>query len=138
MAGIDAFGTRFQKQVLAVYEDLAHITNIGGPGLERETYDVTTHQSPGAWREFIGGLKDAGEVSIDINYDPADHDELVADLEEENPLTYRIVWPDVDETTWTFSAIMTAFEPEAPHDDKLSASMSFKLTGRPTLSSEES
>lgn len=138
MAGINAFGTRFQKQVDMAWEDIADITSISGPGLERDTIDVSSHQSPQAWREHIGGMKDAGEVSIDVNYDPADHDELVADLDAEEPMSYRIVFPDEDETTWTFQAIMTGFEPDAPHDDKLSASLSFKVTGRPSLSSEGS
>lgn len=138
MAGINAFGTRFQKQVDMSWEDIADITSISGPGLERDTIDVSSHQSPQAWREFIGGMKDAGEVSIDVNYDPADHDELVADLDSEEPLSYRIIFPDDDETTWTFQAVMTGFEPDAPHDDKLSASLSFKVTGRPSLSSEGS
>lgn len=138
MAGLNAFGTRFQKQNGMSWEDIADITNISGPGLERDTIDVSSHQSPDAWREFIGSLKDAGEVSLDVNYDPADHDELVSDLDADSPLSYRIVFPDNDETTWTISAIMTGFEPEAPHDDKLSATLTFKVTGRPTLSSEGS
>lgn len=138
MAGLNAFGTRFQKQVGMTWEDIADITNISGPGLERDTIDVSSHQSPDAWREFIGSLKNAGEISLDVNYDPADHDELVSDLDADDPLSYRIVFPDDDETTWTINAIMTGFEPEAPHDDKLSASLTFKVTGRPTLSSEES
>lgn len=138
MAGLNAFGTRFQKQVGSVWEDIADATGISGPGLERDTIDVSSHQSPQAWREFIGGMKDAGEVSIDVNYDPADHDELVSDLDADDPLSYRIIFPDDENTTWTFSAVMTGFEPDAPHDDKLSASLSFKVTGRPTLSSEGS
>ncbi|MGW2547153.1 MerR family transcriptional regulator, partial [Kitasatospora sp. NPDC001574] len=31
----------------------------------RDHLDSTTHGSPGGWREFVGGLKDGGEVSAD-------------------------------------------------------------------------
>ena len=86
--------------------------------------------------EHIGGLKDGGEVSVDINYQPAVHDLLIADLDDDAPRNYQLVFPDdpTTPTTWSFAAIMTGFEPDAPYDDKLSASLTFKVTGKPTLS----
>jgi predicted secreted protein len=137
MAGINGFGTELQRgdgtTPTEVFTALANVTNIGGPGLSRETIDVTAHDSPDAWMEFRGGLKDGGEVSVDINYDPAEHDVLVADFEDEDPRNYQLVFPDTGATTWTFAAILTGFEPEAPYDDKLAASLTFKVTGKPTL-----
>lgn len=137
MSGINGFGTQFQRGDGAepeVFTTIANSTNISGPGLSRETIDVTAHDSPDGWMEFLGGLKDPGEVSVDINYDPADHDTLVADFEDDDPRNYRIVFPDTGQTTWSFPGIMTGFEPEAPYDDKLAASLTFKVTGKPTLS----
>ncbi len=103
--------------------------------MSRETIDVTSHDSPDAWMEFLGGLKDPGEVSADINYQPALHDVLVSDFEDKAPRNYKIVFPDddVDPTTWSFKALLTGFEPEVPYDDKASASLTFKVTGKPTL-----
>lgn len=137
MAGIDGFGTQFQRGDGAgpeVFTALANVTNISGPGLSRETIDVTAHDSPDQWMEFIGGLKDGGEVSVDINYDPADHDTLVADMDDTEPRNYKVVFPDAGSSTWSFAGIMTGFEPEAPYDDKLAASLTFKVTGKPVLS----
>lgn len=137
MAGIDGFGTQFKRGDGAgpeVFTALANVTNISGPGLSRETIDVTAHDSPDAYMEHVGGLKDGGEVSVDVNYDPADHDALVADFDDVNPRNYQIVFPDAGTTTWSFAGIMTGFEPEAPYDDKLSASLTFKVSGKPTIS----
>lgn len=140
MAGIDGFGTALQRGDGATptetFTTIANSTKIKGPGIKRETIDVTAHDSAEGWMEFVGGLKDAGEISLDINYDPADHDVLVTDFDDEDPRNYRLVFPDDDATTWSFSAILTEFEPEAPYDDKIEASLTFKLTGKPTLSDQ--
>lgn len=137
MAGIDGFGAQLKRGDGAdpeVFTAIGNSTNIEGPGIERETIDVTAHDSTEAWREFLGGLKDGGEVSVDLNYDPAKHDTLVADFDDDAPRNYQLVFPDSASTTWSFQAILTEFNPEAPHDDKLAASLTFKVSGKPTLS----
>ncbi|MFE6223331.1 phage tail tube protein [Streptomyces sp. NPDC057854] len=137
MAGIDAFGTQFLRGDGAtpteVFSALANVNNIAAPSLTRSVIDVTAHDSPDAWMESVGGLKDGGEVTIDLNYDPAAHDSLVADLSDENPRNYRIVFPDPGNTAWTFPGILTAFQATAPIDDKLTASLTYKVAGKPTL-----
>ncbi|MBA9002009.1 phage tail tube protein [Thermomonospora cellulosilytica] len=136
MAGINAFGTELQRSDMAptpVFTALANVTSIEGPGLSRETIDVTAHDSPDAWMEFRGGLKDGGELSLEVNYDPAEHDVLVADLDDDEPRDYRLVFPDPAATTWTLKLILTEFQPEAPVDDKLAASLTFKVSGKPVL-----
>ncbi|WP_031104276.1 phage tail tube protein [Streptomyces sp. NRRL S-146] len=136
MAGLDAFGTQLQRGDGATptetFMAIANVTDITPPGLERETLDVTSHGSPDAWREFIGGLKDGGEVEIDINYDPREHDSLIADFGDTAPRNYLVVWP-LELGTWAFAAVLTNFEPEAPHDDKLAASLTFKVSGKPEI-----
>ncbi|WP_200302226.1 phage tail tube protein [Streptomyces adelaidensis] len=135
MAGLDAFGTQLQRGDGATpetFSPLANVTDITPPGIERETYDVTAHDSPDAWREFTGGLKDGGEVELDINYDPREHDGLIADFADSAPRNYKIVWPGTL-GNWAFAAILTNFEPEAPHDDKLAASLTLKVSGKPTI-----
>ncbi|MFJ4987893.1 phage tail tube protein [Streptomyces sp. NPDC088732] len=137
MAGIDGFGTLLKRGDgggVEAFTAIANATGISGPGLSRETIDVTAHDSPDQYMEFVGGLKDGGEVTLDVNYNPAIHDVLIDDFDDEDPRNYQLVFPDPDETTWTFAAIMTGFEPDAPYDDKLSASLTFKVTGKPTIS----
>lgn len=140
MSGRDAFGTLFQRATTltpgTVYATIANVTNIKGPDRKRETIDVTAHDSPDQWMEFIGGLKDGGEVQLDINYDPAEatHD-LDDDFDDTDPRNYRVViLPDTaDEWTWTLRGIMTNLGDEFPYDDKLTRSMTIKVTGKPTL-----
>lgn len=137
MAGIDGFGTQLKRGDGAtpeVFTALADVTSITPPGMSREAYDSTTHGSPDKHREFIGGLVDGGEVSADVNYHPAVHDTLVADFADAAPRSYQIVFPDPETTTWDFKAILTGFEGAAPHDGLLTASLTWKVSGKPTIS----
>lgn len=135
MAGLDAFGTILRRGNGAtpteVFAALANITNISGPGHSRETLDVSAHDSPNQYRQFLGGIKDAGEVSLDVNYDPGVHDILLDDLDDEDPRNYEIEYPDG--TVHAFAAILTGFESTAPFDDKLSATITFKVNGKPEV-----
>lgn len=135
MAGIDAFGTELRRGDGAtpteVFTAIGHVTNIGGPSLSKEAYDVTTHGSPDQYREFIPGLKDGGEVSLDLNYDPAVHDPVPLGFDDTTLSNYELEFPDG--SLFEFTAFLMDFEPEAPHDDKLSLSLTFKVSGKPTF-----
>lgn len=136
MAGVDAFGTELQRgdgESPEVFTAIANVTNIQAPGLERETMDMTAHDTPDGWREHKGGLKDGGELELEVLYDPADHDALIADFDDADPRNYKLVFPTTPAKTWTFKAILTGFQAEAPVDDKLTASLTFKVSGKPTL-----
>jgi len=137
MPGVAAFGTQLLRgdgETEEEFVPIANVTSISGPELSRETIDVTAHNSEDAWMEFLGSIKDSGEVSVDINYDPAQHDVLVGDFDDDAPRNYQIVFPTTPTTTWSFAALLTGFSSEAPYDDKLSASLTLKVSGKPTIS----
>lgn len=135
MAGKDARGTAFQVEdtvTPGTFTSVANVTNITPPGIERETLDVTAHDSEEGWQEFLGGLKNGGEVTIELNYDPTKHDVLVGHMDGSDPLNYKVLFPGTL-GEWSFGAVMTGFAPEAPYDDKLSAEVTFQVSGKPTL-----
>ncbi|GGV80491.1 MULTISPECIES: phage tail tube protein [Streptomyces] len=135
MAGLDAFGIALERGDGAspeVFTAIANVTSVKGPEIERETYDVTAHDSPDGWREFIGGLKDGGEVTLNVNYDPREHDTLIADYEDPDPRNYKMVFPGTL-GSWQLKLILTKFSQEAPVDDKLSAEITFKVSGKPAI-----
>jgi predicted secreted protein len=136
MPGINGFGTQLTRgdgSTPEVFTAIANVTTIKGPDMKRDTIDVTAHNSVDAWQEFVGGLKNAGEVSLDVNYDPASHDDLVADFEDTDPRNYKMVFPTSPPVTWAFGAVLTEFNTEAPYDDKLSASITLQVSGKPTI-----
>lgn len=131
MAGIDAFGTEWQigdGGGPEVFTAVADVTNIGVLDAQAETLDVSSHDSAGQWREFVGGMKDAGELSMELNYDPAVHG-TIFDLLGGPETNMKIVLPDAGAAEVDFAAIVTGFEAGAPFDDKLTASVTLKLSG---------
>lgn len=136
MSGIDAFGIALQRgdgtPTTEAFTAIGSVSEVKGPEIKRDTYDVTAHDSVDGWREFIGGLKDAGEVTITLNYDPSVHDVLIADFDDTAPRNYKLVFPQ-GLGEWAIKLILSEFSQEAPVDDKLSAELKFKVSGKPTI-----
>ena len=126
--------------IIELWRAVAQITNLSGPALALDTVDVTAHDSTGAWEEVVPTIVRSGEVTLEINYDPSEitHDTtdgLPAAMIAQDLTDFEIVWPFpvVGGTTWEISAYVTGFEPSAPHDGKISASVTLKVSGVPTL-----
>jgi len=114
------------------YTDIAGIHDtVKGPEMTADAVDVTDHDSADGWKEYIGGLKDGGEVGYKINWDPADsqHDTLVAAVGEKK--YWKITFPDGTSTA-TFQGVMTKYAPEMPLDDKMTAEIGIKVSGKVT------
>lgn len=119
-----------------VFTTVAEVVNIGGPSLSADVIDVTSHDSPGAHREKIAGLLDAGEVSLELNFIPTAATQgnvsgLLRDYRNRNVRNFQLVFPGG--TTWAFAALVTNYEPGANVEDKLSLSVTLTVTGQPTL-----
>ena len=131
MAKYGAYGAILKRGATTI----AQVRDIGGPGISMDTIDVTTHDSTDAWREFIAGLKDGGEVSLDLVYDPdnASQTLLRTDLDARTVNTYSITLTDTTPAVITFSCLVTAFEPSAAVEDELGLSATLKITGEPVF-----
>lgn len=113
---------------------IAGVKDLTPPNVEAETIDRTDFDSTQGYREYIMGLIDAGEVSLTVNYDPAEttQDDLLSDLNSRTKQTYALVWPDG--TTWEFDAFVTGFSPAGiAVDGGVDADFTLKLTGQPAF-----
>lgn len=120
------------------FDTIAEVRTLQISGTSVERIDVTNHGSTGGYREFLSGLKDPGEVTFTINYVPTEgtHDAqtgLLAELSGGTTRNYKVVWPDISNTTWSFAALVTGFTPSAPADGALTADVTLKISGAPTL-----
>jgi predicted secreted protein len=136
MAGIDAFGTILEVDVnddaFVTGLTVGELTNIDILDINVDDYDVTTHDSPGQWREFIGGLKDGGALSADLNFDPALHGAIIDAIKVTHDI--RITLPaDADDATITFPGYINGLSGAAPHDGQLEGEISIKVAGPPVL-----
>lgn len=131
MAELAAYGVLFKRGAVTV----GQVSNITGPGLSLDTIEVTAHDSPSAFREFVAGLGDAGEVTVEMFFDPDNTGQasLRTDLTSRTSTSYSVTFPDPTPQVWTFTGFVTAFEPSAPVDGALTVSSTIKITGVVTV-----
>lgn len=134
--GLTDDATSNNTQAGVVLTTVAQVRTIGGPSMTLDTEDVTTHDSTDAWEEVVATIKRSGEISLEIIYDPADdtHDAtggngLLTRQDTRLLSDFSIVFPDSGSTTWNFDGYVTGFEPDAPVDGALAATVTLKLTG---------
>jgi hypothetical protein len=142
--GLFAFGSRLERGDGGTPEEFTPIANVTDdiqlPSLERDDIESTVHKTTSNYRTFRGGLVDPGEVEITVKYHPLLHDYLVEDLEDCDPRRYRIVIVECEEdiAMWECDLILTAFPPELAMEDLAEATLTFKVSGKPVITSLES
>lgn len=114
---------------------IGEMMSISGPNVTADAIDVTTMSSTGGYREFIQGLKDGGELSIELKKHPGDAGQaaVYTSLNAGTADTIILTFPTSMATTWTFTGITTGFEDDIPLDDGIGMSITFKVSGKPVL-----
>ena len=115
-------------------ETVGEVTNLGGIELTADTVEMTSHDSTSRYREYIQGLRDGGEITIEGNHVPGDAGQakILAVFNADDAETATIVF--ADDSDWSASVIVTAYKPaDSPVDDKLAFSATLKVTGVPTF-----
>lgn len=135
MSGIDAFGTQLQihdGEDPGAYDTVGSVTSLNPLDVSVEDIEVTAHDSADQWREFLGGLKDGGEISAEVNFDPALHGDLLDIVGVTRDM--KIVLPAAaDDAEIAFEGHINGFTADAPHDDKLEGTVTLKVSGKPEL-----
>lgn len=137
---LDAFGTKFMVGDGAepeVFTAVAEVHDISGLSVSRDSIEVTHHGSQDGFREYLPGLKDGGEVSIGLNFDPTEttHTALFSAITggQTANTNYKIEFPDSGGSSFSFSGHVTGYDVTAPIDDRLTATVTFKVSGKPSL-----
>ena len=124
-----AFGTQLSKGTTAI----AELTSIGVVGVTREMIDATSHDSADAYKEYIPGLIDTAELSIEGILDKADAGQtaLLTDLEAGTCDSYTITGPTGNAFSYAFDAYVTAYN-AGPfnYDGKITFSATLKISGK--------
>jgi predicted secreted protein len=115
---------------------IAHVRDITGPGPTRDAVEITSRDSTNWFREYLPGFTDPGEITFDVVFIVDSHDPLLTEFAETTTETYKLYFyaasgPDY----WSFSGFVTGFEPSAPFEGELTASVTIKATGEITFES---
>ena len=111
------------------YVQVAEVTNITWPGYKRDAVEVTYMDSASSFREYIAGLIDAGECTVEMNWVPSVSDVILAAMTA-GVGQFKIQYSNA--ANIVFKAVVTQWSPQSPLGEKLSATATFKVTGVPT------
>lgn len=117
---------------------LANVTNISGLDSEVEVLDVTSHDSASAYREKVASFIDAGQLSLDLNFDPnsATHRATTGGIlylrDQRTIVQWEIKFPGSPSHKVGFQAFVKSAPFDAPFDDKLSSTVTLEVTGSAT------
>ena len=133
---IAGMGTQFLREddtSSGVFNAIAEITGFEGPTMTRSVIDVTNLDS--TYREFIGGFRDGGPVTLSMNFTRDTYEQMRLDFMDDDSKNYQVILPDADETMLGFAAFVTDLGLSVPTDDKITADVTLKVTGEVELTS---
>ncbi len=114
------------------YVELAEVFNLTPPSFTADRVEATHMQSPNRTREFIPGLLSPGSASFEMNFIPgSDADALIRQMQQDGvTTTHRITFPN--SVTWSYTASIESYEPAAPTDDRMTATVNINVSGNIT------
>ena len=117
------------------YATLGEIIDPGQHTRTRDTVDTTHSESPHRYREFISGLRDAGEFTLTIALvpDSTAFNALNTDFDDDAAHQYQFAFNDTGATKWRFYGFVTNIADATPIDDRMTQAVTFKVTGEPAL-----
>lgn len=127
-----AYGTTLTRAA----NPIAELDDIGTPNRKAATIDVTTHDSANGYMDFIGGLRDGGEIALKGNFYPGDTNGQVGlrdDLDAGTLQAFVLTFPAAMAATETFSGIVTGFQTGAPVAGKVPFAATIRVSGKPVL-----
>jgi len=136
---VHSYGTRLLEGALFTTPttDIAEVVDISGPNITVSAPDATHLQSDFAFREFLAGLGDGGEVTFTLNYTRAQMTTMMGLLRV--MWSWQIVFPDADgivitiPSTFDFDGHITALGDSFEEDDVVSQDVTIKVTGLPVF-----
>lgn len=132
---ISGVGVEFHRWNGSHWDAIAEITSIKGPGMKRETIEVTSLDSTGGWKEFIAGFREAGTLSLSMNFRRGNLDLFMEDFESDVEQNYEIVIPDADTTTIEFTGLVTELPLSISAKDAITNDITIQITGQPVINS---
>ena len=128
-------GTQFRRWNAGAWATVAEINSITGPGMTRDVIDVTSLDSTSGYREFITGFRNAGTISLSMNFTRDTYEIMKDDFESDTAVNYEIVLPDTATTTLEFEGLVTECPLTVPPDDKITVDVTIQISGAVTLNS---
>ena len=134
---IAGVGTKFMRwnSSTMVWDEIAQINSITGPGMSRDTIDTTSLDTEGGYRTFITGFRNPGTLTLSMNFTRSTYEQMKNDFESDVAQEYQILLPDTEETSLTFEGLVTELPLSIPPDDKVTADVTIQISGQVEMDS---
>lgn len=137
---LPAMGTHLAIEsttTVGTFIPVALVGPLSGPSLSRDTIDVTNHDNQSGYKQFIGSLKDGGEIALTLYWNPDasgqyEPDGLYAAFEDGLTHNFQIVLPSKS-YAWTFAGVISKMNFKYDPNSAQSADCTIKVSGKPTF-----
>lgn len=122
-------GTNASPQVLTAIEEVFSVSNVGKTNALE---DVTNFDSPANTREYIAGLADGDEITVEANYVPgATHQPVVMTaVDNGDTRLFKLRYTGTSpEKTWSGSVVCIGYSVNPNATGRNTISYTFKITG---------
>lgn len=117
------------------YTRICQVFGISGLGETNELVEATTFCSAGS-REWIGGLADGEEISVECNYEQGDANLLamITDVKNKATRNFRVVVEAASPSeTFSFAAVCRSWVLNPAVDDRNTITYGLKISGSVTI-----
>ena len=123
---ISSYGTTFTFGGVS-----CQVTTISVGGVQVGSIETTHLASASAFKEFVAGLGDGGELSMTLNYAKATMVSLYSGARV--VAAFTLVLPDA--STFVGNGFWTNLGIAIPEDDRVTQDVTIKITGKPVFTS---
>jgi hypothetical protein len=130
--GVAAYGTALTW----VGNPVVELDNIDITGSNGDEIDITNHDSPDTYKEYVLGLLDGGTLTCTGNFVPSDTTGQYAMILDHYSRTSRawvITYTDGGAATLGGNGYVKSFRVTAPVAGKLGVEFVIRITGKPLL-----
>lgn len=116
----------------ATFNNIEEVYSISNVGQTAELVDVTNFDSDAGTKEFITGLKEGAEITVESRYVPAATQQLamVTAIEAGTNIQFQVAYVGVSpEKTWTFAGVPLGYVIGPSATEANSISFTVKISG---------
>lgn len=111
--------------------NVGHIRSVSLSGIETEEVEVTTMSSSDAFREYVTGLSDPGEIQLDIVYSKTSFNTVFNALGDSANEEWTVTFPD--SSTFKCNGFLKSVSLDSQMDEVIEGVAILKLSGKPTF-----
>ena len=111
---------------------VGNVISVSVSGRTRDAIDKSTMDTTDKFREYLAGMADDGELTIEANFDDG---AIATALNTAFQAATEELWTvDFGTKTWAITGFITDLSENDPFDDKITMSITIKANGKGTWS----